>query len=152
MSFSTWQDQASKHTASERASLLIRHVDFVCWFNDICHGGNANNGQSLFCRGPIAAALYATFEKDPEAAAKFWTSVRDETGKDPSSPERMLPRFLLKSSIGLARAAKGGDGKGKQNAGRREMYVKCIHAWNAWRRGAKTDLKYYHDAKLPAVF
>jgi hypothetical protein len=31
------------------------------------------------------------------------------------------------------------------------MYVKCLHAWNAWRRGEATSLQYYAKAPLPDV-
>jgi hypothetical protein len=31
------------------------------------------------------------------------------------------------------------------------MFVKCLHAWNAWRRDTVTDLKYHAQAKIPAA-
>ena len=31
----------------------------------------------------------------------------------------------------------------------REVYVKCIHAWNAYRRGKNTDLKYHAQSPIP---
>jgi len=33
----------------------------------------------------------------------------------------------------------------------REFYVRSIKAWNAWRKKETTDLKYFPDAKIPAV-
>jgi hypothetical protein len=29
------------------------------------------------------------------------------------------------------------------------MYVRCIHAWNAYMQGTTTLLRYYKDAELP---
>jgi hypothetical protein len=33
----------------------------------------------------------------------------------------------------------------------REFYVKCLHAWNAWRRGEETSMPYYPDKPAPAI-
>jgi hypothetical protein len=31
------------------------------------------------------------------------------------------------------------------------MYVKCLHAWNAWRQGKTTKLAYHATADYPDV-
>ena len=46
---------------------------------------------------------------------------------------------------------KGGGSNKIKAAPDREFYVKCIHAWNAWRRNETTNLNYYADADVPAI-
>lgn len=36
-------------------------------------------------------------------------------------------------------------------ATKKEMHVKCIVAWNAWRTGDITSLRYYADKPIPKV-
>ncbi len=61
-------------------------------------------------------------------------------------PDRKLARYLLTVGVHVG----GGTHKIK-TASQREVYVKCIHAWNAWRKEESTDMKYYVDKEIPAI-
>jgi hypothetical protein len=90
--------------------------------------------------------MFATWQKAKQAATDFWTSVRDETGPSPTTPDRRLARYLL--TVGLDR---GKGALGVRKAQPREFYVKCLHAWNAWRKQETTNLNYYADKPVPVV-
>jgi hypothetical protein len=89
------------------------------------------------------------FSKCKRDAQEFWLAVRDGTGVTPKTPDRVLNRFLL--SRGVAPNAGPGHRRRQATATTREMYVRCIHGWNAWRRDTTTDLKYHAQAKIPAA-
>jgi hypothetical protein len=130
----------------ERAELLFDHVPEVVWLNQILPNTASRNH---LWRMPVAAAMIGTWGKSKAAATEFWTAVRDETGGNPDLPDRKLARWLLTI---------GADGTGKHTRTRvryrpeaREFYVRSIHAWNAWRAGKTTELKYYTQADIPAI-
>ncbi len=135
-------------SAAERAELLLEHSPFVVWVNDIMKGKEQST-RSLR-RYPVTAAMFSTYQRDGEAATKFWTAVRDETGPNPTLPDRVLARYLLTSGVIVSHGDRGA-GKVVKKSGPREMYVKCLHAWNAWRAGESTRLHYYPDTPVPTV-
>ena len=94
-------------------------------------------------RGVVVAAMFGCWKKAKGAATEFWVAVRDETGSKPDCPDRKLSRFLLTTNVQRSMTE-------RKIVGQREMYVKCIHAWNAWRRKESTSLNYYANAKVPA--
>jgi hypothetical protein len=89
--------------------------------------------------------MMGTWLKNRAKAAEFWAAVRDETGASPSLPDRKLARYLLTVGVDT-----GGGARRVKTASSREVHVKCIHAWNAWRAGETTNLNYYPDAKTPS--
>ena len=89
--------------------------------------------------------MYKTWQKSKSAATEFWYAVRDETGAKPDLPDRKLAKFLSASRVSSRSTVKS------VSVGSREMFVKCIHAWNAWRSGEATALNYYQSAKTPAI-
>lgn len=132
-------------TAPERAERLLEHPDFVCWV-----AGILDTSKHLhICRAGVVGAMFATWNKSKKQAEEFWVAVRDETGDKPTRPDRQLSRWLLMTTVG------GGIGKNrpeKRTADAREMYVRSIHMWNAWREGTEVKIiKYHQDAKAPAV-
>lgn len=141
----------------ERAEHLLDHPEFVIWLAELMQGGHSYSETGSrskqrcahLLRQPVVAAMFATWSKAKQQASEFWSTVRDETGVSPTTPDRKLARFLVTTSM-----TRGGSGtyRGKlKAAGTREIYVKCLHAWNAWRKGESTNLNYYAEAKIPSI-
>lgn len=150
LSLAIWGESYARNTTPEqRAELLRANSDFVLWCDSLFHGV-PNRDRNTLQRGPAIAAMYLTSRKDKKAAEEFWVLVRDGSGPKHTTGDRRLNKYLLTTSIvGGARGRRE-----KSSAGRAtgyEMFVKCIHGWNAWRRNAVTDLKYYANAEFPKV-
>lgn len=143
ITFAKWEDTCEKPLAEERAAFLLQFPGFVRWVHALTAGQEAAHVY----RAPVMGAAFLTWQKSQKEATTFWTLVRDGSGTDHRSADRALQRYLLKTSCATGR----GSTTGKAMAGRREMFVKCIHGWNAWRRGESTTLPYYATAKTPAV-
>lgn len=135
--------------AHERAEVLLDEENkrFIDW----AHGVVGAYGQSTrhMWRAAVVSAMYATWQRSKKASNEFWLAVREGTGVSPKVPDRVLNRYLLSHGVG----ANGGDRKRRKTAtaSTREMFVKCLHAWNAWRRDTTTDLKYHAQGKIPAA-
>jgi hypothetical protein len=147
-SYHKWgQNYASEHPVAERAELLLDHVDFAAWANGILFPADGEAKRSAHLRrAAVVAAMLVTWTKAKKAADEFWSHVRDEDDADRDGASRVLARFLTrvgaKSDFAL---------KGKKMVTFREMYVRCLHGWNAWRKGEDTKLIYYPVAKVPAI-
>jgi hypothetical protein len=141
-----------RRQAADRAELLLEHPEFVVWASEILSGGQDNLGGSKdkrrevkhLRRSAVVGAMWATWLKAKGAATEFWTLVRDETGATPNTPDRKLARYLLTTGADKSRNR-------AKVASPREMYAKCLHAWNAWRKGEGTNLNYYPEADVPAA-
>jgi hypothetical protein len=137
-------------SAAERAESLLDDVNksFIQWVHSLL-GNSATDVTRLLWRSPVVAAMYASHQKSRKAANEFWMAVRDGTGTTPKKPDRVLNRFLLSKVVNNGYQSTRQKRSGI--AAPREMYVKCLHAWNAWRRDTTTDLKYHAQAKIPAA-
>ncbi len=130
---------------AERAEGLLENYDFCLWAYELMGAGN--NKYAYLKRLAVFAAMLGSYRKSKTMASKFWAEVRDETGPTPQDPSRKISRFLM-----LNTTAKGGNrvlAAGRVRVSDREFYVKCIHAWNAWRKGETTNLNYYATADVP---
>lgn len=143
---------------AERAEELLDVSDFVVWLNRVLLGGNSTplRATDKQCgsvlpirRSPVVRAMLATYRKMPKVATDFWTKVRDETASDRNDPTRLLARYLVRSS--LAGGSRSSVGSEKKLVAKREVFVKSLHAWNAWRKGEATSLAYHAKSPLPAV-
>lgn len=135
----------TKEPSAEKAERLFEYSPFVLWLQDVLVGGDTDVAVRLR-RAPVVGAMMGGYMKSKSAATEFWKSVRDGTDPSPKSPSRKLQMFLTMKAIDRATGSHRPDRlKGSQ----REFYVRCVHAWNAWRRGENTELRYYADAKLP---
>lgn len=142
----------SRTQPADRAEMLLEHPEFVCWLADLITKGSTYEGQRSkqkclqLLRIPVVAAMFSAWNRAQKASSEFWSAVRDDSGTAANAPDRKLSRYLLVT--GMRKIDRGG----KLRIGSdREIYVKCLHAWNAWRKGVTTDLKYYPDAKIPTV-
>lgn len=142
-------DNYAQVPAAERAECLLddQNKAFVAWVHAVL--GNSGNRESsrLLWRSSVVAAMHASYQKSRRDANEFWLAVRDGTGSTPKTPDRVLNRFLLGKAVLGSKTARHSSGL----VSPREMFVKCLHAWNAWRRDTTTDLKYHAQAKIPAA-
>lgn len=132
---------------AERAEALFDNVDVCVWLLGIL--GTDRKANPHIWRVPVVAAMVSTYRKAQKAALEFWTAVRDETGVKPDLPDRRLAKFL---SITVSDQGAHSTAASKRfRITSREYFVKCIHAWNAWRKNESTQLNYHVNAKVPAL-
>jgi hypothetical protein len=128
-------NSAGRYTTAEAARLLHTNKRFAAWAERYA-------GCRYMCRMGIFAAIFTTWNRNPEGAELFWDAVRDQTGETPAHPTRVLAKFLMESV---------GDGMiGFKKWDQKAYYVKSIHAWNAWRENTTTQLKYHPQAAPPS--
>jgi hypothetical protein len=131
-------------TPCQRAELLLEYPEFVLWTNDIISTRKHRHLQ----RGGVVGAMFATRSKCKRDAEKFWLAVRDETGTTPNCPDRLLSRWLLTTVV----VPDSGRKVASKQADIREFYVRCLHAWNAWRKNVELGhLKYNPASKPPSL-
>lgn len=136
---------ALKRPPQVRAESMFDHAEFFVWVSSMFETGVKFRH---LIRGGVAAAMYASWSKCKRDAQEFWTLVRDETGNSPNRPDRMIAKWLLTVSVN---DGSGGHLPRSKKADIREMYVRCLHAWNAHRRNTELKtIKYYAEAKVPA--
>lgn len=141
-------DRAWVPQPETRAKVLMLPgtVEFILWANSMLAGKHYTAGKPMRRCG-LLATMYLTHQRDPDAADRFWPSVRDETGLKPTLPDRKLAKFITTHNIDNGTKAK----KQSPQATYREFHVKAIHAWNAWRKNMPTNLNYYPDKPIPPI-
>lgn len=122
----------SKIRREHRAGLLFGKDGIIAFVNDVFY-----SVPTEIRKIPIIAAAIKCFQKCPDDAMSFWVSVRDGEMLKKSDPAYKVRKHCEQE----------GCCAGRPNA--RETHVKCIHGWNAFRRGTTTNLKYYIDADIP---
>jgi hypothetical protein len=133
-------------TPPERAERLLEFPDFVLWVESMISDPTK---FGHLCRVGVVAAMFSTYQKCKKDASIFWAAVREENGDKPNDPDRQLARWLLTTSV---RSSSEGNIPKSRRADAREMYVRCIHCWNAWRRGEDLKIiKYHATLKPPAL-
>ena len=145
VAFANWELQYFARPAEVRAQLLLDNSHFAIWFYELCERNQQKHKHIL--RSPVAAASFLTFKKNAAASTEFWELVRDGSGKNHKSADRTLNKYLLQTAVNFGCGARSE----KKQDDQRAMFVRCIHAWNAWRDGQTTDLKYFASAKTPAL-
>lgn len=143
MSYAIWENGLRHASAEERAELLMDNVEFVRWLDTFMKEG----GKSTHLRrSAVTAAIYRTYKKDKAAATQFWSAVRDGSEKDSEHPTRKLYRMLIECKAGGSEGAESG-----KQISSRAMYVKSLHAWNAWRRNTPTNLRFSPKVATPEI-
>lgn len=131
---------------AERAEKILDHIEFSTWFYDELYKHNTVNFRLLMKAG-VVAAMFLTFNKSRQAATEFWTAVRDETGVSPNTPDRKLARFINRTRA-ISRVKNSSD---RENVGAHEYMIKSLLAWNAWRKGVSTELRYFKNSNMPKI-
>lgn len=145
MGYGMWENGGGRETSvtnEMRAELLVRHPDFVIWLD----GMHVMIKENKFLkRRSVVAAMFLTYLKYKDLSNKFWNLVKTGDAASPNDPTRVLQRYLM-TTVVARRAAND-----KQAASDHEMMVKCIHGFNAWKKGESTALKYHSNKPTPEV-
>lgn len=126
----------------ERAQKLLIYPEFPVFVNRIV---SKPDSCRHILRGPVVAAMKSTWDKNKTAASEFWQLVRDESHPSNKDATRTLAKFLNRARV--RSNARSVD----ESISEVMMYVKCLHAWNAWRKGEATTLQYHADKPVPAL-
>jgi hypothetical protein len=118
-----------------RTCLMHAHPEFIVWARGYVRKRDLR-------RVGVAGAIFGTYQRNPEAAKTFWDQVAAESNPDPNDPTRVLARFLRELAAKTRRNIQWAAA---------EIYTKCIHAWNAWRSGDRTQLKCRRNGRLPRI-
>lgn len=140
------ENMLKRISPAEKAEHLIDRVDFVLWLRDIVTNTSGTSGSRWMLRAPVVQAMMATYDRSPNKARDFWILVKDESAPERDDATRTLARYLIRVIIAGGNMSKPGD---RKIVTPREIYAKCIHAWNAWRRNETTSLNYFAKAPLP---
>lgn len=146
IAFHQYGTDYSRLQPAERAEALLEHHGFAVWAHNLF--GHSDNTNPHMKRVAVFAAMFGSYCVSKSDAEKFWVAVMEETGTSPNLPDRKLARFLL---LYHSKKASGSDKSARYRVTDKEYYVKCVHAWNAWRKGETTNLNYFADAKIPKM-
>jgi hypothetical protein len=125
----------------EKVKYISQYLKQGSFVNHILEGGKIKS--SHLKRAAVVFVMMKTWDKDKHLAELFWESVMNGIDLTANSPMLVLRNYLLTSAL-------GGSNK-LRVSNSREMQVKCIHAWNAYRSGSKTSLKYHPNAPIPKI-
>lgn len=135
-------------TTTDRAEKLFDNVAVCVWLHGIIGAAGGRGKVSHIQRVPVVAAMLATYAKAQKAATEFWTAVRDETGPVPTCPDRVLAKWLVTTRL---KNSASGTVPQRYILTPREFYFRSVSAWNAWRKGETTTLKYSPSYAIPAA-
>ena len=133
---------------NKRIESLKKYVSEGNAINDLLSCVKATESRHLR-RGAVVAAMISTFKKCSADAEIFWEEVRDGDNLKSISPSLKLRNYLLSTNCSVGRGVHSPSLN--QAATYKEMFSKCIIAWNAYRRGDATSLKYYAEKEVPKV-
>ena len=149
-----WSEgELNRVSPAEKAEELLDRYSFCEWLTKIIPTSNLNPGSLAkpLLRIPVVMAIMATHDKSRRDAEEFWTLVRDESSPERDNPSRVLARYLVRASIAGGQMSTNKNDRTKRLVSARELYVKCLHAWNAWRKSESTSLNYHANAPIPPV-
>jgi hypothetical protein len=131
------------HHREERIEQLAYHTEFGEWMvNRMFERKKAK--YPWLAKRSIVAAMLTTFETDSDDAAEFWVQVRDGELLMKEDPAFTLRNWLMTVSSPQGRAPR------YKVVSDKEIRVKCIRAWNAFRSGSKPSyFIYYPDKPIP---
>lgn len=95
-------------------------------------------------RSPVVAAIIRTREIARDDATLFWEGVRDGDLLKKSDPAYRLREWLIRTSVKSVV-------KREPVVTHREMYVRSLHFWNAFRGGPGASGRYYPEKPIPAI-
>lgn len=140
-----WGHGYGSRPKQERAALLGPHRKDALWVNQFSSSSSQHTRHIE--RVPVIAAFILFHRKDDSDADVFCQAVRDGDMLKRTEPAYALREYLVQISTG----EKYGKKSLSMFALNREIFVKCIHAWNAYRKGKTTQLKYHAEADMPKV-
>lgn len=112
------------------------YPDFIRWAADFVHDRH-------LARVGVVGAMFAMWGHNKELCMEFWAHVREEDAPK-GDATRTYADWLDEAEKEALR--------GRLSAWPpRAYYVKAHHAYNAWRAGITTSLKYHPSAPLPSL-
>lgn len=129
-----------------RVESLKKYVDEGNFVNDILSCVKSPESRHLR-RGAVVAAMIVTFKKNHGDAETFWEEVRDGENLKGNSPSLKLRNYLMTTNTAIGRGVNAPALTAA--ASNIEIYAKCIIAWNAYRRGDSTALKFFANKETP---
>jgi hypothetical protein len=136
---------AEEWPKSEKVRLLGLYVKQGGFVNNIV---KESRGSRHLLRASVVRAMMETYDKDWQSAKIFWEDVRDGAELKKNDPALLLKNYLQMTAISSNNRKAAPS---HEVVTSREMYVKCLHAWNASRSGTKTNLRYLPDAPIPRL-
>lgn len=133
------------NSKTDRIECLKNYLREGSFINSILSEKESENRHML--RQPVVFAMILTWKKNHEAAKDFWMKVRDGEGLKKDMPEYKLRNYLMQVTCFKGMGARLASVR--QPASYHEMASKCITAWNAYRKGETTSLKYFVDKQIP---
>ena len=141
-----WGDTYHRKSKDERARLLQKARPACKFVGHAAFNGHDADSTHIQ-RVPVMAAMMRTFEVDAADAEKFWGDVRDGQMLKVNSPQLKIRDWLRRHGVGAVRNSSAAIPGGK--ACYKEVYDRCLQAWNAYRKGGDTSLRYYADKPSP---
>lgn len=134
--FGLWMWETAKdrqrHTADDRAILLTgEHLDVTKAVVDFLHDMSYTPDIKHLFRGPVVAAMFATFSKNRAESTQFWRAIRDGSDMQAGDVRLKLRNLLMRTSLVGSGTRKGHVGI----SGSEGMYRACLYTWNATRTG-----------------
>lgn len=147
MGFALWHwktaHERSQHDGDDVSYLVkTNHYDLamkVCAFLDKF---GAKDYRHIM-RTPVVAAMFATFNRAPQVATEFWTTVANGLRVEKAADPRMRLRNELQRT---AIAFGNGTQSDKKTVSQEFMYRQCLVAWNAYREDRTLQI-----IKVPAT-
>ena len=101
-------------------------------------------------RVPVVTSMMNMYEVSPTDAKTFCTQLRDGENLKTRHPAYKLREYLLNTNVYRGRGAQFDPAlRHRHYADEYEIRSKCITAWNAFRAGKPTSLKYYVHKPIP---
>jgi hypothetical protein len=144
LALARWELDTKKIKPVTKAQLLLEYPDFVLWARTILEKSGTSKGK--LTRAAVVGAMARTYQRNKNKAHDFWTAVRDGSDPDPRAPSRVLQLYLIQ----LVMRNRTYDATKKQEKITDHMVMsKCMHGWNAYRKGTYTELRYKSTDKIP---
>ena len=131
---------------NEKILLLKKYIREGNFINETINCVKGTEAAHIL-RSPVIAAMISTYRKCSSGAEIFWEEVRDGERLSAKDPSFKLRNYLLTTSIGYGRGVNAN--MLNASAAPKEMYAKCIVAWNAYRTDGTTSLKYFAGKETP---
>lgn len=130
------EGEVKERRGDRKMELLREHHEFAGWCQE--HIFINRTPFKHLAKAPVVAAILKTYEANKKEAQAFWPRVRDGEMMSADAPEYRLRQYLLQGGV-----------TSQLSGRRREVIAKCIMAWNAYRKGKATSLRYSPGAEMP---
>jgi hypothetical protein len=111
------------------------YIEYLVWVGHVLSGKTRE-----LQKAPVLAAIYATYDRDPEEAKAWWQQVaRGGEEFDDKAPSTVLDKWLEEERTPKPRR--------KIVLSESNLYQGCVFAWNAHRDGKSSIERINYDTK-----